>query len=111
MKNTLVLMMILFSLNSWSQEFKVIPLEKDVDLSSLKKPQSKPKKALPTHSYLTPQERDDVLTKFIPKELAKMDESEKDLLYKALLQYDSERLVEKYPFLKKVKIDELKKSL
>ena len=59
-----------------------------------------------SHSYLTPAERDSILTKYIPEELKKMDEFEKDVFYKSVLQYEKSRLEKKYPFIKKVKLDE-----
>ena len=112
MKKLSILVMLSYSLFSYAQGFQVIPTDKDVDTSSLKKPQVKlPESKTLAHSYLSSVERDEVLSKYIPQELKKMDESDKDILYKSLLQYDNKRLEKKYPFLKKVKLDELKKSL
>lgn len=112
MKKLMILVMLSYSLFSNAQGFKVVPTDKDVDVSSLKKPQVQlPAAKTLSHSYLSPEQRDEVLSKYIPEELKKMDESDKDILYKSLLQYDSKRLETKYPFLKKVKLDELKKSL
>lgn len=112
MKKLILLVLVSYSLFSHAQGFQVVPTDKDVETSSLKKPVVKlPEQKTLAHSYLTPSERDGILAKYIPEELKKMDESEKDILYKTLLQYDNKRLEKKYPFLKKVKLDELKKSL
>ncbi len=108
----IILLCLIFCSSVWAQGFTVTPTDPDVDLKALKKPEFRPRPQVATSpSYLSPQKRDELLKKFIPEELKKMDEFDKDILYKSLLNYDNEKLIRKYPFLKKVNIDEIKKSL
>lgn len=107
-----IILTLLVSFSAWGQGFTVTPTDPHVDLKSLKKPEFKtqPKKNIAT-TYLSPQRRDTILNKYLPEELKKMDEFDKDIFYKSLLNYDNEKLIQKYPFLKKVNINEIKKSL
>lgn len=104
--------MIILSVESNSQEFEVIPLKKGLDTSSLDK-NIKVRKASPIkdYQYLHPEKRDVILNKYLPEAIKKMDQSERDLLYKSIINYDTKTLITKYPFLKGVNLKKLKDEL
>ncbi len=45
-----------------------------------------------------------------PKEIKTMDELQRDLFYKSILNYDFKRLHQKYPFLKKNTVEKMKRE-
>jgi hypothetical protein len=95
-----------------AQEFEVIPLQGGLDTSSLDKNIKIRKSSLiREYSYLRPEKRDEILSRYLPDEIKKMDASERDLLYKSIIHYDEPTLTIKYPFLKKIILKELKDEL
>ncbi len=97
---------------SKSQDFEVIPVRKGLNTSNLDKDikiikASKVKKI----TYLSPRKRDEILKKYLLQEVDKLDDSEKDLLYKSIINYDDKTLVEKYHFLKEINLTKLRNDL
>jgi hypothetical protein len=110
MRKFILIISILTTLNVWSQNFKVTPTSHEVDLSQI------PKQQLPETSHkkvphLTFKQRDEVLNKYFWEEIKDWDELDRDLLYKSIINYEDPRLLKKYPFLKKVKVEEVRNEL
>jgi hypothetical protein len=91
-----------------SGEFTITPLDEAIDHSKVEGLKRKDIKSSRV-KYLSPHQRDEILQKHV--DISKMDEDEKDLLYKSLLHYPEERLKKKWSFLTDKKIKELKNAL
>ena len=92
-----------------ADDFTITPLEKDLDLSVIHKNiKLRSAREQLRSVYLSPGERDKILSRFIPQKLPKLDQFDRDLLYKSLLNYDEETLKSKYDYLKTVNVSELK---
>ena len=103
---------VLISQTTGAQDFIVTPTSIGHDFSALDNNTKirKPSK-VPRTLYLRPEKRDSILNKYVEKDMANLDQSERDLLYKCILSYDNATLVEKYSFLKKTNIEGLRNEL
>ncbi len=97
----------LFISNVFSQTHYFMPMDENFNPNEI--PEGviidRPKES--SH-YLKPKERDKILKKYFSQEITKFDLVEKDILYKAILHYKKDRLIEKYPFIKSVDYEKLK---
>ncbi len=92
-------------------DFSVTPLDDSLDLSKLDNGIRIKKSTPGLKRYLTPAQRDEILSKHLGKELKSFDTSERDLLYKSLINYDDKTLLSKYPLLKNTNLKRLKDDL
>lgn len=109
--NLFYFLLICLSLKAHSQDFELTPLTHDLDTSSLNRNIKIKQSGPPQYAYLRPEQRDKILSKHLSGEFKKLDQSERDLLYKSVLYYDSPTLIKKYPFLKKVNLKKLRDEL
>lgn len=103
--NHILLFFVLTSL-AWAKP-KVTAMDQNfpkgvIKESQLVLPKKNPKK------YVATDKRDEVLSKYYANEIKKMDELEKDLFYKSIINYDFTRLQKKYPFVKQVTVEKMK---
>lgn len=58
--------------------------------------------------YLSAQDRDKILDKYFPELVKGYDEVDRDIFYKSILNYNDDRLKDKYPHLSQKNLKELR---
>lgn len=112
MKLLKIFILLIFSQQLLAQEFTITPLEDGLDLSSLDSDiKVKTINEFKEKKYISPKKRDAILFKTLGDKISLLDEMDRDVLYKSIINYSEARLVLKYPFLKSVDLKTLKKEL
>ncbi len=111
MINLFIFIILSLKILVFSQSFTVTPLKGRVETKNLPKNVKVlfPEKGQRT--YLSSLERDKILKKHIPEDIKDLDEVDKDILYKHLVNSEDSEITKKYPFLKNEVIKRIKNEI
>lgn len=108
MKKLIIVCSLIWSSISYTQDFTITPTSRKINLKNIPEntkiifPEKNSKK------YLSSKKRDQIFSKYIKSEIQGLDEVDRDILYKSILNYKETDVLEKYPFITKEKLESLK---